>query len=417
LLRHGDHGRKGFPTGPEPRKLWRMKVVHFVHRFSPLTQTFVYGLVCGMRAANPETGVLTLKRENADSRPFDAVHDIEVVGLNEWSSLFVGRLPVARRALSRLDRWRVRRRQIAALREYLDWHRPDVLHAHFAEAGKLIASACEATGTPLIVSLRGYDASRELHRARKRRSYRRLFGKARAVVLVSEEMRSRIGPLVPSGVPVVTIHAGKRDTEYTFREPRGPIKEFLSIGRLVEKKGHLDAIRAVAEARRMGVDVNLRIIGDGRLRRELEDFVNRSGLREFVDLAGEMGHDSVKAALHAAGGCILACRTGANGDKEGIPNVLKEAQLIGVPIVSTMHGGIPDVVPQANQRWLAPEGDWMMLARLIHELAGMDESALRQIAIRGRRHVEEHFSLAEEVRRHLDLYNAVINRRIEMTGS
>jgi colanic acid/amylovoran biosynthesis glycosyltransferase len=294
--------------------------------------------------------------------------------------------------VQRLD-WRARRQFETVVTGYLDAVQPDLVHAHFAGAAQLVAGACRRAGVPLIVTLRGYDASQNLHRRRMQRRYRKLFASTRAVVLVSDEMRVRIAPLVPAGVPLLTIHAGRRIGDYPFRFPAAPIRSFVSVGRLVEKKGHDDAIRAIGFARRRGADVHLRIIGDGPHRHRLEGLVRNEDLAEFVRIEGAMAHADVRRALSRADACILACRTARNGDREGVPNVIKEAQLTGLPVISTLHGGVVDVIPACNHRWLAPEGDWERLGELVHSLAAAGSGMLRDSALAGRRHVEQHFAL------------------------
>jgi colanic acid/amylovoran biosynthesis glycosyltransferase len=388
-----------------------MKIVKFSKYFSKRSQTFIYNLACGLREECPELRVLTLQRRNSGTRPFEVVDVLEDEtqatedGVSGRLRHVISRVPVIRQFVADADTARITRRFV----EYLKEQRPDIVHAHFGPHAYKIYPACVTTGTPLIVSFRGYDASAYVREWAWRVRYRKMLAYCEAVLVVSDEMRSRIAPLA-GDTTLVTIHAGKRIDDYPFRPPRAPMTQLVSVGRLVEKKGHVDAIRAVQRARQMGADVTLRIIGDGEDRHTLERYIESHGLSEWVELAGAVPHAEVKGALGRADGFILASRTAADGDKEGVPNALKEAQLMGVPVISTRHAGIPDVVPAPNHRWLAPEGDWRRLGELVRELHGCDEQTLREMAELARGHVAQHFSLQEEVRRHIEVYHEVFAR-------
>ncbi len=373
-----------------------MKVIKFAPAFSRLSQTFIYNLACRLREELDDFRVLTLERENAEDRPFDAVDVLQDVTSTPDSA----GISIWQRMLGTAQQKRRTKRFI----EYLDTTGADVVHAHFGPAAAKIIDACEATRTPLIVSLRGYDASRLLQERKWKKIYAGLFPRCHAIAVVTGEMRSRIKPYAGE-TPIVTVHAGKDAREYPYQPPEAPIQRFLSIGRLVEKKGHGDAIRALGHARSLGADVILDIIGDGELRHELETLIREQKLSNCVRLLGRLPHAQVKKMLREADGFVLASRTASNGDKEGVPNVLKEAQLVGLPVVTTRHAGIPDVVPSPHRPWLAEEGNWRALGKAIYEMSRRDSDALQQISQRARKHVKTEFSHRDEVRRYIELYS------------
>ena len=376
-----------------------MKVVKFAPAFSRQSQTFIYDLACGLHRELADFRVLTLERENPEQRPFTAVdvlHDVtetpSKTNLSLWKRL-IGKTSEELRT--------------ARFVEYFKARRPDVVHAHFGPAAAMLIDACEATETPLIVSLRGYDASRLVQERRWRRIYADLFPRCQTIAVVTSEMRSRIEPFA-ADVPIVAVHAGKDASQYPYGPPVALARQFLCIGRLVEKKAHGDAIRAIGHARKMGADVTLDIIGEGEQRQSLEALIRAEGLADAVRLRGRLPHGRVKQMLRASDAFVLASRTASNGDKEGVPNVLKEAQLTGLPVVSTRHAGIPDVVPEANHRWLVDEGDWRTLGKRIYELSRCDLDELEAMTKRARQHVEHHFSHDREVSRYIELYTRAV---------
>lgn len=386
-----------------------MKIVQYLRRFCPLSETFIYGLVTGLQRVESGTRVLSMERINSDIYPFDPVDMHPLVTSPRTRDL----LRIAPSIQPLIHRLPVDRGGSVAVRlqGYFRQVQADVVHAHFGNSAVDIADSCAAVGIPLVVSLRGYDASRLVKKRSWRWRYRWAFRRAGAVIVVSKEMRDRISYLVPRRTPIYVIHAGKDPANYPARPPPGKITRVLSVGRLVEKKGHADAIRAIGYARSLGADVSLRIIGDGPLYGELAALIEREGLADHVSLSGPLPHDLVVNAMGEADAVVLACCTAPDGDMEGVPNVLKEAQLLGRPVIATRHAGTPEVMPVKNHGWLAAEGDWRHLGTLLRALVDVDRAVLAAQLERGRAHVVKEFSAAEEVARHLRLYEGLVRRR------
>jgi colanic acid/amylovoran biosynthesis glycosyltransferase len=86
------------------------------------------------------------------------------------------------------------------------------------------------------------------------------------------------------------------------------------------------------------------------------------GLRGEVELVGARSHAEVIALLREAHLFVAPCVTAENGDQEGIPNALKEAMAMGIPVLSTWHSGIPELVEDGVSGLLVPERDSEALA-------------------------------------------------------
>ena len=110
-----------------------------------------------------------------------------------------------------------------------------------------------------------------------------------------------------------------------------------------------------------------------------------------------MSHDQVKHELTVADAFILCSKTAPDGDREGVPTVLMEAQAVGLPCVSTRHSGIPEVIPEKNQWLLAEEGNITEIANRMERLVDISIDQLRRVVQRGRSKVEKDFNLTKEV--------------------
>lgn len=254
-----------------------------------------------------------------------------------------------------------------------------LVHAHFGFDGVQVAPCARALRLPLLVTLHGYDINmdpawwRSGKGGNHRRDYPdRLLALARRpgvhFLAVSEAIRRRA---IDYGIPAdrVTVSYIGVDTQ-RFRPGGKPLAErarrVLFVGRFVEKKGPLLLVRAFAEVQRQFPDAELVMIGDGPLRPAAGKLAEEQGLR--VTFTGSVPHDRVLAELHQARVfCLPSVRT-ADGDAEGLPISILEAQACGVPVATTRHSGNPEGVEEGVTGEVVPEGDAVALAAAIANL-------------------------------------------------
>ena len=287
----------------------------------------------------------------------------------------------------------------------------DVLHAHFGPVGNNFRFARALWKTPLVVTFHGYDFC-VVPRERGADVYHELFRGADAVTVNSGYTRERVAELGCPPERIHNLHVGLNPEQFPFRErvrrPGEPVR-VLSVGRLVEKKGIEYAIRAVAQAREKFPDLRHDIVGDGPLRAGLEKLVDALGLRENVFLHGAQDAQAIQQFMADAHVFMLPSVTAANGDQEGTPVSLMEAQSAGLPVLSTLHSGIPEVVRQNETGFLLPERDVAGLAeKLIFLIENPDVCA--SMGRRGRQHVEAEFDLRKLNRDLAGIYEQTVAR-------
>jgi glycosyltransferase involved in cell wall biosynthesis len=272
--------------------------------------------------------------------------------------------------------------------------RPALIHAHVGTDGLLVLPLARMLGVPLITSLRGYDVTRSdsaLLRSGRLSWMRYALGKKQLqrggalFLAVSDALRERA---VARGYPearTLTHYNGvdldRFRPDLTPREP-GLV---LHVGRLVEKKGTTVLIEAFAKI----ADAKLIIIGDGPLRASLERQAREMGDR--VRFLGALPSDEVTNWMRRASVLAAPSMTAADGDAEGLPNVVVEAAASGLPVVGTNHSGIPEAVDEGVTGFLVPEGDSGALAARLAELLG-SESLRRNMGIAARRLAERKFN-------------------------
>ena len=177
----------------------------------------------------------------------------------------------------------------------------------------------------------------------------------------------------------------------------------LFVGRLVEKKGPLDALEAFARARQCCAEqARLIVVGDGPLRAALMARVEALQLQGHVQLLGLQPPERIAQLMRQSRCLLLPSRVASDGDAEGCPVAVLEAQVAGLPVVSTRHAGIPEVVQNGTTAFLAEEGDVKALAKGLErllcnaELAGRMGDAASRYA-RARFTVQQHTNAVSEL--------------------
>jgi colanic acid/amylovoran/stewartan biosynthesis glycosyltransferase WcaL/AmsK/CpsK len=242
----------------------------------------------------------------------------------------------------------------------------------------------------LVVALRGADVSRYVAR-RGKRVYRQLFREGELFLPVCRALADRATSLGCPPSRMVVHHTGINLGRFPFR-PRGyqagEQLRLVSIGRLVEKKGIEYALQGVRELVSDGLDLSYDIVGDGPLRRPLESRIQQMGLGGRVRLLGWLGHRQVSEWLDRSHVLLAPSVTADNGDQEGIPNIIREGMAVGLPVIATVHSGIPELIEDGVSGYLVPERDAAALAAGIRHLAG-HPAEWRPLTAAARAKVEE----------------------------
>ncbi|MCS4149346.1 glycosyltransferase involved in cell wall biosynthesis [Salinibacter ruber] len=349
-----------------------------------------------------ENHVVTFNRKNAETRSFPRVELVERPSRWHPRRLWHRSLVPFGMGESRTSDWPlIRNRLLSKVRAI----NPDVIHAHFGPTGVLIAPVAKAAQVPLVVSFHGFDAFQLPNEEFWRSKYKTLFEGVSRVTVVSDVMYDHLVSIGAPSEKVEVVHVGKRMDDYPFRKPSSPVRRWISVGRLAEKKGYGDCIAAFRKHVEKFPDSTLDIIGDGEKRAELEKQILNKNLEGKARLHGRRPHEEVKAYMRDADGFVLCSKEAEDGNREGIPTVLMEAQAIGLPVVATHHSGIPEVIPEEQHDLLAPEGNTDIIAARLNTVASQTVNELTQIAERGRQKMKREFSLSSEVKALRDTYH------------
>ncbi len=254
----------------------------------------------------------------------------------------------------------------------------DVLHAHWWVPGGVSAWwSRTAAKPPYIVTVHGTDV-RLLDRSRLARAVaRRVFRQAAVVTAVSSYLAERVARMTGIDAARIVVQPMPVDVARFNRLSQGG-GGIVSVGRLTKQKNLGVVLRALAELKRDGIDVPLRLIGDGPERENLQARAKRLNLLDRVEFAGAVEPDEVARAVGDADVSVFAAT------QEGFGLAAAESLMLGVPVVALESGGgVKDVVPQSGAGRLLPDGDPKAMAGAI---AGFlkDDTGRHLAAERGR---------------------------------
>jgi colanic acid/amylovoran biosynthesis glycosyltransferase len=290
---------------------------------------------------------------------------------------------------------------------------PVLINAQFGLSGVLALPLARSLKIPLLVHFRGADATVKEDYARYSSLnhwiyYRRreiLNREARLLIAVSKFIQKK---LVEQGFSEekIIVHFDGINTSLFQADPtvlRQPV--VLFVGRLTEKKGVVYLIQAMEKVQSVLPDVELIVIGDGPLKSDLEKLAAKL-LRRYQFL-GLQPPDVVKHWMNHAQLLAAPSVTAAHGDSEGLPTVVLEAQAMSLPVISTVHAGIPEAVIHGETGFLAQERDSEALAKYILQLFQNPE--LRQcFACKGRENVQANFDSYKQIKILEGIYETVL---------
>ncbi|MFW6194334.1 MAG: glycosyltransferase [Halobacteriota archaeon] len=284
----------------------------------------------------------------------------------------------------------------------------DIIHCHFGPNAKF-GAYLKQIGVPgkLIAAFHGYDMSK-LVLDKGKDVYVDLFSKGDLFMPISDYWKNRLMEMGCDKDKIIVHHMGinPRRFEFLERKPNdGPVK-ILMVGRLTEKKGHQYAIKAIAKVLRFSKNIQYLIAGDGPLKDSLESLTTSLGVEDYVKFLGRVNDSELLKLYREAHIFLLPSVTSRDGDKEGIPVVLMESMATGLPVVSTKHSGIPELVSDGESGFLVPEKDIDSLAEKIEYLIKNPE-LWPEMGREGRKIVEEYYDIDKLNRRLVDIYKSL----------
>jgi len=290
------------------------------------------------------------------------------------------------------------------LKRFLRSHKVDVVLAEYGPTGVAVMDACMKALVPLVVHFHGFDAHNNLVLEPYTSHYLRMFACARAIIAVSRKMEKQ---LLQLGAPREKVHynvCGVDIDQFKDGRPDKNPPVFITVGRFVDKKAPHLTLLAFRKVLERCPSARLVMIADGPLLEPCRYIVHALRMTHAVEFLGPKNHNEVAETMRGARSFVQHSVTTSYGDSEGTPVGILEAGASGLPVVSTRHAGITDVVIENRTGFLVDEFDIDGMAEHMIQLAKKPELAL-EVGQRARKHIEDNFSMQKSIN---SLWNIIL---------
>lgn len=343
-----------------------MKVLVFVRKFNDATHTFIYNELQGLQSKDLQIKVVCTQRMFPERYPFP---DVEVVPLSVPQRFLANRL-------HQLG-WRLNYRNTPlrkALNTIIEDFQPDIIHCHFGPDGLYFLDNYQGEGRPVFIHFHGFDASIMLKDKLYCQRLDEVFQRADVFPIFVSNFMFRNVVKHKIRVPNhFVLYYGTNTEFFTYSEE--PVSReklvFLQISSLREKKGHPSTLRALAQwsAQHPAQQWEFVMTGAGPEEETLRELAASLGIADHLRFVGFVNSEEAKALLAEAHLFLHHSVTGSkDGDMEGIPNAVMEAMAMGLPVLSTWHSGIPELVEDGVNGFLVGEHDIAKYAQRLTEM-------------------------------------------------
>jgi len=402
-----------------------MKVLFILIEFPKLSETFILNQIIGLRKHGINVNILAIKNPNEniyhnsikEENLLESVFYVDprqnnMLGLYHRFKLTFNSLiknfsqywePIKLKSL----------RDIFFVNALNSFNKKfDIIHAHFGEIGLYGAKLkrWKIFSGKLITTFYGYDLSSYLA-DKGERVYDPLFIQGDLFLPISDYFNDRLLILGCPQKKILIHRLGIDIKEFDFR-PRiisDKIK-LLTVGRLVDKKGigySINAIKHIIHNRK-DINIEYNVIGDGPNKKRYLEIIEKENLKDKINLLGSKTHDEVKNFMYDSHIYIQPSITALNGDKEGTPVSLMEAMSSGMPVISTFHSGIPELVENGVSGYLVEEKNHEMLMDKILYLIN-NKNLWPELIKNARAKIENDYNSSIQDRRLIEIYNNILN--------
>ncbi len=286
---------------------------------------------------------------------------------------------------------------LPAIKLALHWRDKSINHVHcqWAHTATTIGMhAAELLGVGF--SFMGHANDLFVHRVALEDKVRR----ARYILCISEYHRRFYLDMGADAKRLHVVYCGVSLDRFKESKPFNPdVRRIVSVGRLVEKKGFDDLIRACAVLRDRGIEFECVIAGSGPEEANLNRLIDDFDLHNRVSITGEpILQEEIPDFLRSARLFVLPCVKDSDGDMDGLPQVLIESMACRVPSISTFLVGIPDLVRHEENGLLVETRNVAACADAIERLME-DDQLVQQFGGEAEAWAKAHFGRDELVSR------------------
>jgi colanic acid/amylovoran biosynthesis glycosyltransferase len=284
------------------------------------------------------------------------------------------------------------------LRNFFKRYNIKVVLAEYGMTGSVALGICQELEIPLVVHFHGSDAYSRPILSKYHETYKKMFAYCSAIIAVSRHM---VDQLIKLGAPPEKVIHNVYGVDVEQFKPaclRTRPLQILAVGRFVEKKAPYLTVLAFKRVLERLPEARLIMAGDGILRDVCQNIVRSLHIEHAVSLTGVADHNQVCELMQHSRIFAQHSLVPASEDSEGTPVGIIEAGASGLPVVSTSHAGIIDVVIHGKTGFLVDEGDIDGMSEYLYQLLTNTEMAL-EMGRCAREHIRENFDMNSSIRK------------------
>ncbi|MEP3836605.1 MAG: glycosyltransferase [Algibacter sp.] len=273
-------------------------------------------------------------------------------------------------------------------------HNIDVVLVEYGNHAFKLKNVLKASNLPVVVHFHGYDASRKKV-IENCNSYKEVFQISSKVIAVSKIMQQNLRCLgcIENKIEYNPCAAS---TDFFKINPQFSKKQFIAVGRFTNKKAPYYTILAFKDILKTHPDAILLMAGDGYLVNVCKNLITHFKLQNSVKLLGVITSEKYRCLLQESLAFVQHSITADDGDMEGTPVAVLEASIAGLPVISTYHAGIPDVILHGKTGLLSKEHDVLSMSQNMLQVLD-DVSFAKKLGATGKIFVKNNFSMEKHI--------------------
>ena len=364
-----------------------MKVLHFKTNYLNPSETFIDRLVRNHKKFKPVIATCYAK-SFTDNLNIYEMPKTGIKGVLNIAQLKLNRSPSFLYDIARLEQ-------------------PDIIHGHFGLDSYRLIKLHQKTNIPFIVNFYGHDVIRLPREFGWKTRYKKMAKYMSWAIAGSDDMKKNLIKLGFDKDRITTIKLAVNidNIEFVQREKAGP--KLMMVGRCVEKKGFIYALKAIKQLKEDIPDITLDHYGNGELLSELKLYVEENGLNPYVTFHGFKKNEDVLKTLYEHDILLVPSVQAKDGDREGIPQTTVEGMATGIPVIATEHAGLPEIVKNKQTGLLIPTRDSETLRKAVISLCNEPE-LVRKVSAGGREEVENELNMKLQIKKIEELYHKII---------
>jgi len=382
----------------------------YIEKYLTLSMTFIYRQITSVLPDTYKIILTPTQPENLNLFPYPNIYvktksSFELFYLKIYRKLF-------RRSLMTNSDKVLSLSQKKYFMNILKNEKSKFIHAHFGPSAIEIFPLAKKLNKKLLISFHGFDASMLLKSPVYIENLRKILPES-YIIVPSQYMLDKITSIVTKPLKSFIIYYGIpinffqiSDRNHFIKKNNNTKIKLLQVSNFVEKKGHKYTIEAFEQVLKKFPNAELILAGDGLLKSDIERLVNELGISNNVVFKGKVNQEEVRVLMNESDIFLHHSITAESGDQEGIPNVIMEAMATGLPVISTYHAGITELINDGINGYLVTEKDILDYSKKIEIIISNYNPS---IGIKARETIEQEFNLDKQIEKLNSVYLELLN--------